>query len=88
MRIAIYTRVSTLDQDVENQLIELRAWADSHGHAVVAEYQDVASGARRREHLDDLLMRRVVGSLTWWPFGAWTGLPGKGRCKRSCTFRG
>ena len=69
MRIAIYTRVSTLDQDVENQLIELRAWADSHGHAVVAEYQDVASGARRREHLDDLFdaaRRRKFDLVAIW----------------------
>ena len=54
MEVAIYTRISTDGQDVSNQLLELRAWAIREGHTVVAEYQDVASGARRREHLDDL----------------------------------
>jgi len=53
-RIALYTRVSTGDQDAANQVLELRAWAERQGHTVVAEYQDVASGARRREALDDL----------------------------------
>lgn len=54
MRVAIYTRVSTDAQDVANQLLELRTWAERQHHSVVAEYQDIASGARRREHLDDL----------------------------------
>ena len=54
MRIAIYVRTSTDSQDNENQLIELRAWAVAQGHTIVATYQDVASGARRREQLDDL----------------------------------
>ena len=54
MNIAIYTRVSTDGQDATNQVLELRQWAESKGHNVVSEYQDVASGARRREQLDDL----------------------------------
>ncbi|MBI4200727.1 MAG: recombinase family protein [Chloroflexi bacterium] len=54
MKLALYTRVSTDTQDATNQVLELRAWADRMGHTIVAEYEDVASGARRREKLDDL----------------------------------
>ena len=53
-KLAVYTRVSTESQDAENQVLELRAWAFANSHVIVAEYQDVASGARRREQLDDL----------------------------------
>ena len=53
-RVAIYTRVSTDDQDAENQARQLREWAKSEGHKIVAEHSDVASGARHRESLDDL----------------------------------
>ena len=54
MKVGIYARVSTIDQDATSQLFELRSWAESQGHIVVREYVDVASGARRRERLDDL----------------------------------
>jgi len=54
MKLALYTRVSTDQQDATNQVLELKAWAERHGHTIVAEYQDILSGARRREHLDDL----------------------------------
>ncbi|MDA1189872.1 MAG: recombinase family protein [Chloroflexi bacterium] len=54
MKVSIYTRVSTDGQDATNQVLELRQWAASKGHNIVAEYQDISSGARRREHLDDL----------------------------------
>ena len=54
MKAAVYCRVSTVEQDPENQLQELRRWAETQGYAVVREYIDFASGARRRERLDDL----------------------------------
>ncbi len=53
-KVAIYTRVSTDGQDPDNQVDQLRRWAAQEGNQIVAEYQDVASGARRREQLDDL----------------------------------
>ena len=53
LRIALYTRVSTNDQCPENQVKDLRTWAEREGHSVVAEFQDFMSGARRRERLDD-----------------------------------
>jgi putative DNA-invertase from lambdoid prophage Rac len=54
MRVVTYCRVSTDDQTPENQTIELRRWAEQQGHTVVREHLDIASGARRREKLDDV----------------------------------
>ncbi|MBF8267729.1 MAG: Resolvase, terminal domain [Dehalococcoidia bacterium] len=48
MGVALYTRVSTDDQNPETQLQELQDWAESRGHTVVSQFSDVASGARRR----------------------------------------
>jgi DNA invertase Pin-like site-specific DNA recombinase len=39
-RVALYLRVSTAGQTVENQRRELAAWAERAGHEVVAVYQD------------------------------------------------
>lgn len=56
MRAAIYSRVSTSDQDNDNQLIRLRAWAEASGWEVYGEYVDVASGAdQHRPALDRML---------------------------------
>lgn len=54
MKVALYCRCSTEEQDPLNQVRELRAWATSQGYEGVGEYVDIASGARRRERLDDL----------------------------------
>ena len=69
MKLALYTRVSTDQQNATNQVLELKAWAERQGHTIVAEYQDVASGARRREHLDDLFQeskRHTFGVVAFW----------------------
>ena len=44
MRIAIYSRVSTSEQDVNNQLRALRNYAKAIGGEIVEEYVDIASG--------------------------------------------
>jgi len=55
-RAALYLRVSTRGQDVAPQRIRLRELCEQRGWAVVAEYVDVASGAKsRRQGLDALL---------------------------------
>jgi DNA invertase Pin-like site-specific DNA recombinase len=58
--VALYARVSTADkgQDTEVQLNPLRAYAQSQGLTVVAEYVDAGiSGAkRRRPELDRLMI--------------------------------
>ena len=54
--VALYMRVSTVDQHPETQLYDLRAMAQQRGFQIVAEYTDRISGAKaRRPGLDDLL---------------------------------
>lgn len=56
-RCAIYARVSTADQRVDNQLYDLRQFAAQRGYEVVAEFTDVGiSGSKaRRPGLDSML---------------------------------
>jgi putative DNA-invertase from lambdoid prophage Rac len=71
MRIALYTRVSTTDQNPENQRLELRRYAEARGWTIVRDYCDHGvSGAReRRPALDELLRdakRRRFDCLVCW----------------------
>jgi DNA invertase Pin-like site-specific DNA recombinase len=55
-RAAIYARVSTPEQCLENQLYDLREMATRRGYEIVKEYTDIGSGSRaRRAGLDALL---------------------------------
>lgn len=70
MKAAIYTRVSTVDQNPENQAIELRRYVEARGWEA-AEYTDHGvSGAKdRRPALDRLLgdaRRRKVDVVVCW----------------------
>lgn len=70
MKAAIYARVSTLDQEPENQLAELRRYAEARGWTA-QEYVDigVSGGKDRRPALDALLQdarrRRCDVVLCW-----------------------
>ena len=49
-KVAIYSRVSTLDQTIDNQLLELRDHCSKMGSEIVKEYSDEGlSGALSRE---------------------------------------
>jgi DNA invertase Pin-like site-specific DNA recombinase len=72
-RVAIYARVSTGAQTVQNQLRELREIADRHGWIVAAEFTDHGiSGAKGREQrpgLDKMLKavaRREIDVVAAW----------------------
>ena len=56
MRCALYARVSTVDQQVDNQLLELRRYVEARGWTP-RDYVDVGvSGAKdRRPALDQLV---------------------------------
>ena len=55
-RAALYCRVSTGDQHLETQLLDLRELAKQRGLEVVHEYSDVISGAKsKRPGLDSLM---------------------------------
>ena len=71
MKAAIYARVSTTDQTCENQLLELRRYAQARGWAVTREYVDegVSGAKERRPALDALVKdakRREVDVLVCW----------------------
>ena len=70
MRTALYARVSTHDQDAENQLLELRGYAERRGWSVV-EYADrgISGSKDSRPALDTLMRdakRRKFDALLVW----------------------
>ena len=70
MRAAIYARVSTVDQEPENQLLELRRYVQARGWAW-AEYVDrgVSGSKDRRPALDqltlDVRLHKVQAVVCW-----------------------
>lgn len=70
VRVALYARVSTLDQEPENQLQELRRYADARGWAGVEYVDRGVSGAKdRRPALDKLVRdatRRKFDAVVCW----------------------
>src|ERR1700746_2924665 len=70
MRAAIYARVSTLDQEPENQLQELRRYIEARGWTAVEYVDHGVSGAKEsRPALDTLFRdakRRKFDVLVCW----------------------
>jgi DNA invertase Pin-like site-specific DNA recombinase len=73
VRTAIYARVSTSGQSVENQVRELTLWAERAGHAIVRVYEDNGisgtQGRDKRPGLDQALKdatRRRYDMLAAW----------------------
>jgi DNA invertase Pin-like site-specific DNA recombinase len=58
-RVALYTRVSTLDQHPETQLLDLRQMAGQRGFEIVAEFSDTISGTKARRPGLDQMMREA-----------------------------
>lgn len=55
-KAALYVRVSTPDQSIEPQLLDLRQMAAARGYEIVREYSDKLSGTKsKRPGLDALL---------------------------------
>lgn len=58
MKVVIYARVSTMSQDFNRQICDLRQYADKMGYVVVKEFTEKISGAKKvseRDALCDLL---------------------------------
>lgn len=73
MRVALYARVSTSDQDADLQLDELRRYAGARGWMVAGEFVDrgVSGAATSRPDRDRLLAaarRRDVDGVVVWRF--------------------
>lgn len=56
-RVALYCRVSTPEQHIENQLIQLRDLSAKRGYQIVGEYIDRISGVKSRRPGLDALMK-------------------------------
>ncbi len=70
MRVAIYARVSTTDQNCEMQLSDLRRMAESRGFTIVSEHVEKASGKKDSRPELNRLMRdarrgRFKSVLVW-----------------------
>jgi DNA invertase Pin-like site-specific DNA recombinase len=70
MKLAVYARVSTVDQTAENQLIELRRYVAARGWSAVEYVDHGVSGAKdRRPALDQLVVdvrRHRVQAVVCW----------------------
>ena len=57
-RVALYMRVSTIEQKPDLQINELRAYAERAGMEIVDEYLDVAVSGKKqgRPQLDALIL--------------------------------
>lgn len=59
MNVALYLRVSTAEQTVEPQRMELQRYAEQRGWSISAEFSDVISGSKSSRAGLDSLMRVV-----------------------------
>jgi len=71
IRCAVYVRVSTIQQDTDNQLRELIEYAEKHNWQIVKIYKDegVSGSKDRRPALDELFndaRRRRFAILLFW----------------------
>ena len=71
MRVALYVRVSSDEQSVENQLIQLKAWVTSRGWEIVAIYQESESAWKAGHQAElarlkaDAAKRKFDAVLVW-----------------------
>jgi DNA invertase Pin-like site-specific DNA recombinase len=56
MRVAIYARVSTVDQSVERQIRSLRKYAQARGWEIVREFCEVVGGAAQKRPQRDKVL--------------------------------
>jgi DNA invertase Pin-like site-specific DNA recombinase len=55
-RAALYSRVSTYDQNPQTQILDLRQMAAQRGYTIVKEYTDKISGVKaKRPGLDAMM---------------------------------
>ena len=70
MRVALYARVSTDKQELENQLIQLRDYAKKCNYEVYEEYTDIISGKENsRPSYDKMFLdahKKLFDSILFW----------------------
>ena len=75
MKVAIYARISkALEQNPENQLIELRRWANAASHIIEGEYVDEISSKDTRPQKEAVLRKMRLGEIdgvAFWSLDRW-----------------
>ena len=72
-RVALYGRVSTLDQEPENQLVELRTYAEARGWPATEYVDRGVSGAKdRRPAWTGCWLTLAAADSTCWSAGGST----------------
>jgi DNA invertase Pin-like site-specific DNA recombinase len=75
MKVALYARVSTSDQDCAMQISELKGYAARNGWEVTGEYVDTISGAKAKRPSLDLLLAdatlRRFDAVVCWKLDRW-----------------
>lgn len=70
MKVAIYCRVSTGKQEVENQLLQLKAYCSKCNYEIFNEYTDVISGKEESRPAYDLMFKdahkRLFDLVLFW----------------------
>jgi len=70
MKIAIYVRVSTDKQEVENQLIQLREYCSKSNYKIYKEYVDTISGSKTSRPNYDLMFadahKKLFDVVLFW----------------------
>jgi len=79
MKVALYARASTEDQETDNQLLALREFAPRRGLEVVAVYQgaDGLEGWPPEGTGPPFSKMPAWGGLGWYSYGPWTALAGR-----------
>jgi DNA invertase Pin-like site-specific DNA recombinase len=73
MKVALYTRVSTADQSVDMQVLDLRLYCQQRGFEIYREYSDegVSGTKDKRPALDELMAdarKRKFDAVICWRF--------------------
>jgi putative DNA-invertase from lambdoid prophage Rac len=75
IRVGIYARVSTQDQNCDRQLSDLKSYADRCGHDVVRIYKEVGSGAKNdraeRKKIIELARSRSIDAVLVTELSRW-----------------
>jgi DNA invertase Pin-like site-specific DNA recombinase len=70
MKVALYLRVSTDEQEADNQRMQLRQLCEAQGWQVVCEYRDNESGSRA-DRIQFRQMLADAGKRKWELLGFW-----------------
>lgn len=70
MKVALYARVSTDKQECENQLVQLRAFAEKSGYEIYKEYSDIISGKEKSRPAYDAMFsdayKKLFDVILFW----------------------